>query len=421
MSGLAASKTTKLAQPKLSSVSANDEGIKVKWKKVTNAEKYIIYRKNAGSSKWKKLASTTSSSYLDTKVGQGKSYVYTVAAVADDNKSTYDERGTYCVFSQSEPYLYAMKIVNQETTASMTNLEKLRACYNWYKKKKTGYRTNSENPLKLSGNSWITRYATELFENNRGNCYRHASSFAYIASVLGYEPKIVVGKVQASAGGMTPHGWVEITMKGTKYIFDERLQFAQEAKGIKVNMFKVKYSGSPKYPLKISPTKRYTLPESNRKGLVKEEDGYCYYKNGEAQKKLWKTIDGNKYYFKSDGYAAVGSYKINGKYYIFNEKGQLFKPDENSLLWVGEDLYYVNKKGNPVTGWQVIDEKVYYVAKDGKCAVNTTVEGIKFSKKGYATNTEKAMSKIEAKAFIAKHTKTSMSQKKNLKSVSAIL
>jgi glucan-binding YG repeat protein len=396
MSGVAASKSTKLAQPKLTSVSANDEGIRVKWKKVKNAEQYIIYRKNAGSSKWKKLASATSSNYLDTKVAQGKSYVYTVAAATNDSKSSYDKKGLYCVFSQSEPYLYAMEIVNKETTTSMSNLEKLRACYNWYKKNKVSYRTNKEDPLKLSGNSWITRYATELFEDNRGNCYRHASSFAYIASVLGYEPKIVVGKVQAAAGGMTAHGWVEITIKGTPYIFDERLQFAQEAKGIKVNMFKVKYSGSPKYPLKISPTKRYTLPESNKDGLVKEENGYCYYKNNKIQKNLWKTIDGQKYYFKSNGYAAVGSYKIKDKYYVFNEKGQLLKSDKKSLVWVGEKLYYVNKKGNPVTGWQLIDKKVYYVHKNGKCAVNTTVDGIKFSKKGYATNTKKAMSKIES-------------------------
>lgn len=49
-------------------------------------------------------------------------------------------------------------------------------------------------------------------------------------------------------------------------------------------------------------------------GLVKIGKNYQYYKGGKPIKDQWKTINGCKYYFKSNGNAAVKAYKIDGTY-----------------------------------------------------------------------------------------------------------
>ena len=92
-----------------------------------------------------------------------------------------------------------------------------------------------------------------------------------------------------------------------------------------------------------------------KNGLKKEGKFYRFYVNGKLVKNKWKTIEGKKYFFKPDGNGAVYSNKIKGK-------------------------YYVNKKGNPIHGWYVINKKLYYVDKYGRCAANT--------KKGDITLTE---------------------------------
>ncbi len=57
--------------------------------------------------------------------------------------------------------------------------------------------------------------------------------------------------------------------------------------------------------------------EKNRKkGLVRENGHYRYYKGGERLREKWKRVNGKKYYFKKNGNAATGSYKVKGQYYI---------------------------------------------------------------------------------------------------------
>lgn len=249
---------TCLAKPVLSSATVNGNGNKVAWKQVTGATSYYIYRKNAGDSKWKRIDSVSKGStvtYQDNDVTKGKSYVYTVRALASNSKSSYDARGLYCVYSQDVSYTYAAKIVNSVITSSMNNEQRLKACYNWYKNN-TGYKRDVEDPLTLSGTSWIPRYAKDLFTTGQGNCYRHACSFAYVAATLGYSPKIVVGLVGSN---QAKHGWVEITIDGTAYVFDEELQFSWERRGQNYNMFKQTYSS---YPFKLVPKERFTIPVS---------------------------------------------------------------------------------------------------------------------------------------------------------------
>ncbi len=117
---------------------------------------------------------------------------------------------------------YCTNIINSVTTPSMTQDQKLAACY-MYIVRSYRYNRTYETP---AGN-WTGQFALELFSNGYGNCYRYASGFAYLAKALGYDVKVITGKVRGSRGGMAPHGWVEIFYNGAWYVCDPELQMAK--------------------------------------------------------------------------------------------------------------------------------------------------------------------------------------------------
>lgn len=100
-----------------------------------------------------------------------------------------------------------------------------------------------------------------------------------------------------------------------------------------------------------------------------EKKGYCYYVNGKKLTNTWETIKGHKYYFQSNGYAAVGPVKIKGQYYVFNEKGCLLTPKKTSAVKVNRAYYYVSPKGKPVPGYHLILGRLYYVSPNGRCTL----------------------------------------------------
>jgi hypothetical protein len=63
----------------------NYANIKVQWKKNANAVKYYVYRKTSGES-YKKIATTTKSSYIDNNKKKGKIYYYKIQAVYFDTR-----------------------------------------------------------------------------------------------------------------------------------------------------------------------------------------------------------------------------------------------------------------------------------------------------------------------------------------------
>ena len=74
--------------------SANDESVKLSWNKVNGAEKYRVYYKSRKG--WTRMVDTTSTSYTDSKVSSGKTYIYTVRCInSSANKFTsgYDSKG----------------------------------------------------------------------------------------------------------------------------------------------------------------------------------------------------------------------------------------------------------------------------------------------------------------------------------------
>ena len=88
----------------------------------------------------------------------------------------------------------------------------------------------------------------------------------------------------------------------------------------------------------------------------------------------WSKINGNWYYYDSDGYRHYGWYlddyygimqtgwqKIDGKWYYFNSKGAMKK----GWLKDGGKWFYFNNAGIMQTGWQLISKKWYYFNSSG--------------------------------------------------------
>ncbi len=69
-----------LAAPGLSSVSSTGSGVKIKWKKVSGAAGYAVYRRTSGG-EWEKIGTTTERNYTDSaRLKENETYFYTVRA-----------------------------------------------------------------------------------------------------------------------------------------------------------------------------------------------------------------------------------------------------------------------------------------------------------------------------------------------------
>ena len=55
-----------------------------------------------------------------------------------------------------------------------------------------------------------------------------------MAKALGYDVYFVEGGVGSASGGIAPHGWVEIVMGGTTYVFDPEFQGATGRNGYQI-------------------------------------------------------------------------------------------------------------------------------------------------------------------------------------------
>ena len=80
-----------LADTTLSTPKSTESGVTLKWKKVTGAEGYQVYRKT-GSGSYEKIATVKGAgkvSYVDKKAKKGKTYTYTVKAYYGSYSSAY--------------------------------------------------------------------------------------------------------------------------------------------------------------------------------------------------------------------------------------------------------------------------------------------------------------------------------------------
>ncbi len=143
-----------------------------------------------------------------------------------------------------------LSVIASCTNDSMSDLKKLEACYKWVINN-CSYKRDYADPTKLAS-GWTSKYALEMLSGRKGNCYRYAAAVAYLAEGLGYDAKVVTGKIVAYGGGMTAHGWAEVVIDGSTYIFDANMDDSKN----KFICFKKTYSN---FPYKISKGKTYNV------------------------------------------------------------------------------------------------------------------------------------------------------------------
>ncbi len=198
---------------------------------------------------------------------------------------------------------------------------------------------------------WARREALDLFQKKSGPCYAYGAAFAYIASAIGYKKCVAV-----SSGA---HGWAEINGKvydpeWTKHQSRWLYGISESQRG---EPGILGYFSNGFYKVTIN-------PQSKEIGGTK------------SAKSKWVTINGNKYYFKSNGKMATGSTKIKGKWYVFKSNGKLALGKTTHIVTVNGSKYQVSKSGRAKAGWN--SKKTRYYNKKGQMLTGDSVVGEKF-------------------------------------------
>ena len=110
-------------------------------------------------------------------------------------------------------------------------------------------------------------------------------------------------------------------------------------------------------------------------GLIQTSDGLRYQnEDGTYAKQEFKEVNGNTYYFDSDGYAVYGLNVIEGERYYFASDGSM---TTGWMSWKadGTRSYFDPENGGAaLSGWQTIDNKTYYFDPSNcRCAVGVRI------------------------------------------------
>lgn len=119
---------TKPSTVKLSSAKLNsNKTVTVKWYKTNSCDSYKVYRKT-GSSGWKYLATTKSTSYTDRKPVKGSKNTYTVRSYYSKTKAygNYNTKGVSVSVPSYKPSSIKVTDVKMETPYSITLTKKNR-------------------------------------------------------------------------------------------------------------------------------------------------------------------------------------------------------------------------------------------------------------------------------------------------------
>lgn len=88
--------TSILSTPALPTYESKGDSVQLKWKAVSGAVNYRVYRKTSSTGSWKSIGTTTKASFVDKKVEPGKKYIYTVRCINANGKysvSSYNKTG----------------------------------------------------------------------------------------------------------------------------------------------------------------------------------------------------------------------------------------------------------------------------------------------------------------------------------------
>lgn len=152
------------------------------------------------------------------RIGGRLYWVENGAFVRDQYKGYlyFDSYGRYTTGS-AELDTRLNNIIEKLTNDAMTRDQKLRALFNYCR----DYYTYLKRPLISKGQTgWEPDYALFFLRNGKGNCYCFSAAYCLLCRNLGLQAYTVVGRALNS-----PHGWVEIKLDGSTYLFDTQLEW----------------------------------------------------------------------------------------------------------------------------------------------------------------------------------------------------
>lgn len=142
------------------------------------------------------------------------------------NGYTFDENGFY-TSGDEDLDVYVQAIYDECTTDGMTQLEKLRACYDYVRGfSYLGRNRPLDDSVKTLSYELAKGYALKIFQTGKGDCYNFTAAFLFLARGLGYNAEGIVGYCGYMwSRGAIAHGWVTITMDdGSVYLFDPQIE-----------------------------------------------------------------------------------------------------------------------------------------------------------------------------------------------------
>jgi hypothetical protein len=214
------------------------------WKTV-DGKKYYLTKNGTPATGWKTISGKKyyfrkSGVMVTGAVKIGKSYYYfnekgqLQTTTKTVGKTTYyiDDNGCIEARKKGTTYYYAdgskmssvdaldfetlqtaKGIVAEITTSSMTQSQKIKACFDWVIKKPYVTRRSFVNEP-----GWPAVYANDHFLLGGGNCFADAAAFAYLAKALGCKNIYVC--VDADEPGVG-HSWAEVDGKVYDPLFAE--------------------------------------------------------------------------------------------------------------------------------------------------------------------------------------------------------
>ncbi|OOM13971.1 putative endo-beta-N-acetylglucosaminidase precursor [Clostridium saccharobutylicum] len=107
------------------------------------------------------------------------------------------------------------------------------------------------------------------------------------------------------------------------------------------------------------------------KGWVQDGDNWYCLKNTGKMATGWIQYDGDWYYFNPNGTMVTGWVQDEGEWRYLNDDGKMAKG------WVqdGDNWYYIKSNGTMATGWMYIDGVWYYFHSDGSMATGWVRDG----------------------------------------------
>ena len=128
----------------------------------------------------------------------------------------------YAKWVKSKDFTTGDKKVDREVKKLAKKYKTLKSAFNWVKNHR--HKNFSKRVYPVGSTNWGLKEAKRFFFSDQRDCYGFAAAFYYLALYHGYDAKLVSGKVPRRSGGLASHGWVEIKIKGTTYVFDPDLQ-----------------------------------------------------------------------------------------------------------------------------------------------------------------------------------------------------